>query len=162
MSKSLYNITQDQKEMIRFIEMLDGEITPDTEERLVINQTELEVKSIAYLEFIKKSEGFVSQIDQEVKRLTGLKKRNENMIGRLKGNLLDAVTTFGDFDTKFNKFGTRKSQSVEIENIKAIPKEFIVTTETHKPDKTALKIALKRGEIIEGAKLMNNVNLKIN
>lgn len=160
--KSLYDINLEHRLIIENIEQMEGEITPEMEERLIINKSDIQVKSIAYLSVINSKETFVGQIDNEIKRLQALKKRELNVVDRLKSSLLDAVKVFGTIETKFNKFGTRKSQSVEVESVNQLPKEYKVITVTEKADKTLLKKALKEGKKIKGVELKDNLNLKIN
>lgn len=163
-SKSLYNITLEQKSLINEIEKMEGEITPEMEEKLIIAKSELEHKSVAYLEVIQGKESFNSLIDNEIKRLQQMKKTNNNVVSRLKDNLLLAVKTFGSFTIGTQKFGTRKSSSVHVESDKVndLPKQYKTIKVTESPDKKALKEALKNGEEIDGVSIVENLNLKIN
>ena len=162
MKKSLYNITEEQNQIINAIYLLDGEITPEIEQRLIITKNEIQNKSIAYLSVIKKCEGNNTLIKEEIKRLQTLVKRNDNIVSRLKDNLLNAVKTFGDIEVGFNKFTTRKSSSVIVEDVNSLPKEFKVIKVTEQADKKALKDALNNGEIIKGVYIQDYKNLKIN
>ena len=47
MEKSLYNINNEYLELINKVENLEGELTPELENALTINKSELEIKSIA-------------------------------------------------------------------------------------------------------------------
>jgi len=159
---TLYNITAEQRALINEIEALDGELTPDMEIKLSINESQLQQKSIGYLEVIKKKEEYNSLIDAEIKRLQALKKQSNNTIGFLKENLLKAVKTFGNYEVGLSKFGTRKSSSVEVEDVNSLPKEYKVVTVTERADKKKLKEALKSGKEIEGVRIEEHLNLKIN
>ena len=163
-NKSLYNITLEQKSLINEIALMEGELTPEMEERLIITKSEIQQKTIAYLEVIQSKESFNSLIDNEVKRLQGMKKTNNNVIDRLKGNLLLAVKTFGNYTIGTQKFGTRKSSSIQVQSdmINSLPKEYKTIKVTETADKAALKDALKRGEEIDGVSLVESLNLKIN
>jgi len=101
--KTLYDINSTQIALISEIEALDGEITDNVSELLAINKTDLEVKSIAYLEVIRTKESMNKMIDEEIKRLTNAKKTNDNLVVRLKSNLIKAVDTFGDYQVGFPK-----------------------------------------------------------
>jgi len=158
---NLFEITTQQQSLINHIEMLEGEITPDIEELLSINKTNLNYKSIAYLEVINKKDGINSVIDIEIKRLQALKKRNTNIVTRLKENLLSAVKMFGEFEIGTHKFSTRKSQSVEVEFVNELPEHFKTRKLTEIANKIELKKALKNGEEIKGVVLKDNFNLKI-
>lgn len=163
-NKSLYSITTEQLELINEIEILEGEITPEMEQRLQITKEQLEFKSISYLEVIAKKDAFNTLIDNEIKRLQALKKQNNNVIERLKDNLLMAVKTFGAFQVGTNKFGSRKSTSVFVEEdkINSLPKKYKTIKVTESPDKKAIGEALKAGKKINGCRLIENQNLKIN
>jgi len=162
--KSLYDITIDQKILINEIEVMEGEITPEMEARLIITKSEIQHKTIAYLEVIQSRESFNSLIDNEVKRLQGMKKTNNNVVERLKDNLLIAVKTFGNFSVGTQKFGTRKSSSIHVDSdkVNGLPKEYKTIKVTEAPDKKALKEAINRGEEIDGVSIINSLNLKIN
>ena len=160
---SLFQINAEQKELISEIEAAEGELTEEMEERLAITQAQLQHKSIAYLEVIKVKEAFNSLIDGEIKRLQGLKKRNNGVVVNLKDNLLTAVKTFGDYEIGTQKFGTRKSH-VLVVDIEAteLPEIYRTQMLVVTPDKNALKEAIKLGEEIDGVRLDEKLNLKIN
>lgn len=160
--QSLYNIVQEQRYTLAEIEEMQGELTPELEEQLEITALQLESKSIAYLEIIKTKDAFSLKIYEEIKRLQVMKKRNDNLVIRLKDNLLVAVKTFGDFEVGFTKFGTSTSQRVKVLDVNQLPKEYKVIKVTEQADKKAIKEALRLGEKIIGCSIKNNLNLKIN
>ena len=162
MEKSLYVIKEEYLDLISQIEQSEGELTPELENALTINKAELEVKSIAYVEFIKQRESFNARIDEEIKRLQAIKKANDNLVLRLKNNLLNAVNMFGNFEAGFLKLSTRKSKSVEVNiDTNDLPKEFKSIKVTEAPDKTAIKKAIESGQEIEGCRIVENINLAI-
>jgi hypothetical protein len=161
MKTTIYTIEQDYLQLMQEIENAEGEITPEIEEALAINETQLESKSIAYNKVIQTKKALNTQIDEEIKRLQALKKRNSNLISRLEETLLNAVKIFGTIETAFNKFGTRKSSRIEVENVNDLPKEFKVIKVTEQADKKALKEAIKNGAEIPGVTLVECENLKI-
>jgi hypothetical protein len=144
------------------IQNAEGEITEETQSKLEINELQLQGKSIAYLSVIRQNEAENMVIDEEIKRLTAMKKRNNNLVANLKERVLTAVKLYGDYEVGLNKFGTRKSSSIEVENVNALPKEYKVVKVTEQADKAGLKKALKLGEEIEGVQLVEKLNLKIN
>ena len=162
MEKSLYVIKEEYLDLISQIEQAEGELTPELESALTINKSELEVKSIAYVEVIKQRESFNARIDEEIKRLQAIKKSNDNLVLRLKNNLLNAVNMFGNFEAGFLKLSTRKSKSVEVNiDTNDLPKEFKSIKVTEAPDKTAIKKAIESGQEIEGCRIIENINLAI-
>jgi hypothetical protein len=162
MKKSLYHIETEYLTIINQVEELDGELTPELEAQLTINEKELQGKSIAYLEFIGSKETLNTRIDDEIKRLQAIKKSNNNLIKNLKERLLNAVKLFGAFEVGFTKFGTRKSTVTVVGDVNSLPKEYQVRKLTETADKKAIKEALQRGEKIEGCEIVENLNLKIN
>jgi hypothetical protein len=160
--KSLFNITLEQKMLMSQIEEMEGEITPEMEVALQITESELQQKSIAYLEVIRQKEAFNQLVDNEVKRLQQMKKVNNNVIDRLNENLLMAVKTFGTYEVGLQKFGTRKSSQVIVDDVNSLPDIYKTIKVTEAADKVALKKALESGEEIKGVYIQDNLNLKIN
>lgn len=158
-TKSLYHINQEQLLLMSQLEENGGELTPELEQALIINAEDLTMKADAYMTVIKGKEATIEMIDKEIKRLTAMKKTEENQIKRLKSFLLDAVTAFGKFNTDRFKFSTRNSEAVEILDEELLPDEFFVTK--HTPNKTAIKAALKDGAEVNGATLKTNTSLNV-
>lgn len=162
MKTTLFKIEREYIDIINEVEALEGELTTELEYKLKINESQLQQKSIAYLSVIKESETFVLAIDEEIKRLQSLKKRKVKTIDRLKESLLNAVKLFGDLDFGLTKFGTRKSESIEVKDVNQLPKEYKTIKTTEQADKKAIKEALKQGKEIKGCSIKTNINLKIN
>lgn len=161
-TKSLYKINAEYMELFGRIEMADGVLTPELEEELIIKKSELEVKSIAYVEVIKQRESFNDRIDEEIKRLQAMKKSNDTLVSRLKSNLLQAVSIFGNYEAGFLKIGTRKSKQVVVDyDVNDLPKQYKTVKVTETADKLAIKKALESGETVYGCRLVENVNLTI-
>jgi uncharacterized metal-binding protein YceD (DUF177 family) len=95
----------------------------------------------------------------EAKRLQEKAKAKENLIDRLKDNLLKSVTLHGNIKTDLISVSSRKTKSVQITDEAAIPAEFMrIKTE---PNKTAIKDALEAGEEVQGALIVENFSLMI-
>lgn len=160
--KTLYNINNDYLELISQVEEAEGVLTPELEQALTINKSELEVKSIAYVEVIKQRESLNERIDNEIKRLQALKKSNDTLVLKLKNNLLNAVNLFGNYEAGFIKLSTRKSKQVVIDyDVNDLPKQYKVVKVTETADKVAIKKAIESGETVYGCRLVENVNLSI-
>ncbi len=114
------------------------------------------------MQVIATKEDLNSAIDIEIKRLQALKKRNKGLVDNLKNRLLDAVNLFGAFEIGFNKFGTRKSTSVAVEDVNSLPTEYKTVKVTEAADKKAIKDAIKAGIDVPGCSIVENLNLKIN
>jgi len=161
MKNTLYDIKQEHLELIQEVEEMEGELTPEMEYKLKINQNELQNKAVSYHSYILSKDSFNMQIDSEIKRLQALKKRNNNVIENLKSRLIGAIQTFGEFTVGTNTFGLRKSERVEIEDVNLLSKEYKTIKVTEQADKIAIKKALKEGKQIENAYIVEQYNLKI-
>lgn len=160
--KTLYKINAEYIELFGRIEMAEGILTPELEEELIIKKSELEVKSIAYVEVIKQRESFNDRIDEEIKRLQAMKKSNDTLVSRLKSNLLQAVSIFGNYEAGFVKIGTRKSKQVVVDcDVNDLSKQYKTVKVTETADKVAIKKAIESGETVHGCRLVENVNLTI-
>lgn len=162
--QTLYNINQEYLLKIQELEDKDFVLEPEDEEFLTINKSQLEQKSVSYLEVIRTKTDYISRIDDEIARLQALKKKTERTVTRLEEGLLTAVKTFGPFEVGFTSFGTRKSTQVVVDPLKVnlLPKEFKTVKVTEAPDKAKIKKALQEGQVIDGCELQENLNLKIN
>jgi len=161
MKNTLYDIKNEYLELVTEIEELEGELTPELEYKLKINQNELQTKAIAYHSVILSKEAFNTTIDNEIKRLQAMKKQNNNVIDRLKNSLVSAIELFGEFKIGTNTFGLRKSERVEIEDVNLLPKEFKTVKVTEQANKIEIKKALKLGQEIKNTYLKEIYNLKI-
>jgi hypothetical protein len=162
MKKSLYQIESQYINLVSEIEEMEGEITSEQIEALKITKNELQSKSIAYLSVISTRESENAQIDAELKRLQSIKKANNNVIERLKTNLLDAVNIFGAFEVGLSKFGIRKSKKLEVLDESKISSEYMNSKLTVTPNKAEITKAIKNGVFVDGVQLVECKNLKIN
>ena len=159
--KSLYVI---ESEYLRIAEALvNDELTVELESQIAINQNELQAKGLAYGHMIKEMQYDMDIIDVEIARLEAIRNSRNNALERLKSNLKGAMELYGILELKSPtmKVSFRKSESVNIIDIDALPKEYITVKTTEMPDKTAIKRAIKEGTEITGAELVINQNLQI-
>lgn len=158
---NLFNITQNYLTLAN--QLIEGELTPQIEIELQLNETQIKEKLVNYGYVIKNFEYEVNAVNEEIKRLTDLKKRNEKAIERMETAISNAMQLYGieKVDSSFLKLSFRKSESVEIVNDAQLSPQYTTTKTTITPNKVAIKEALKRGEVVEGAILVTNQNLQI-
>lgn len=158
---NLFNITQNYLTLAN--QLSEGELTPEIEAELQINESQLQEKAVNYGYAIKQMEHNSNAIDSEIKRLQELKKRNEKAIERMETAISNAMQLYGidKVDSSFIKLSFRKSESVEIVNESQLSVAYVTFKTTQTPNKTAIKEAIKRGEVVEGAVLSTNFNLQI-
>jgi len=161
MKTTLYTIENEYLALMNEINEAEGELTDEQNELLIINENQLKGKTMAYLEVIKTKEAFNSNIDEEIKRLQAMKKRNTNLVDRLNNSLLDAVKLYGDITSGLITFTTRKSESINIEDEDLIDKEYKTVKVTTSVSKADIKKAIKQGVEVPGASLITNLNLRV-
>lgn len=119
---NIFQLANELQDIINELEENGGEITPEIEEQLDINQEGVKRKVEAYTQVVHQLESDIELIKNETKRLADLKKRKEATIESVKKLILYAIDMFGETaksGTKFIDFGTgkvstRKSESLEI------------------------------------------------
>lgn len=159
---NLFGITTKARELSLALE--SGELTPELENELVINQTELQSKAIDYGYAVKSLESDVSVIDEEIKRLKGLKEAKEKAIARMKESVLNAMQIYGieKVTSPTLTLSVRTNQSsVNIPMIELLDEKYLVTKTTIQPDKIAIKKAIESGETVDGATLERTQTLVI-
>ena len=160
--KSIYNIETEYLALIEQIETNQGELTEELTEALAINQQELEVKSLRYVQVMKTMDGEVDFIDNEIKRLQSLKKSRVNVVTRLKETISQAMELYevDEIQTPLVKINFRKSSSVVIEDVNLLPNNCTII-EKKAISKTELKKMIVAGDIIPGVSIVESKNLQI-
>ena len=158
---NLYEITREAQELAFLLET--DELTPELEAMLVINQEQLQTKAGNYAKVIANIQSDSDAIDQEIKRLKAMKESKDRAVTRLKDALREAmlISAIEKIDSPLFKLSLRRSESVEVDIVETLPAEFINIKNVVTADKVAIKEAIKRGENITGARLIENFNLQI-
>lgn len=162
----LYELTQNYRNLESLLDNL-GEQEGLTVEMIhgALGQVEddIHTKIENTCKVIKEIEADSIGIDEEIKRLSALKKQKENAVKKLKEYVEFEMNGIGlnKVEGKLFKISFRKSKVVKVLDETKIPKEFIKVKTTESISKTDLGKALKSGEIIEGAELVENKTLQI-
>lgn len=144
------------------------EVDPDTGEILnldLLEQMEGQIydKTEAVAIFIKELKAESEMIALEEK---ALKERKESKIKKAEsltrylGNMM-TMNAMPSFETSKVKVSSRKSEAVVVAENAEIPERYLVTKTEVKPDKTALKKAIKSGEDIPGVIVEERVNWSV-
>lgn len=123
---SLFAISNDLRKIIEDIEIQGGEITPEQEEDLIISEANLKEKLEHYRKAILILEYQEQLAYDEIKRLQSAKKTKDNIVNRLKTNVLNAVLEFGEcgksgnkvIECETSKFFTANTKSVVLDEYK--------------------------------------------
>lgn len=116
----------------------------------------------SYCKIIKQLQSDIEMYKGEIDRLTARKKSAENGVDWMKSALLGFMQASGQDKVKAGSFAvtTATTQAVEITDESAIPCIYLVE-QPPKIDKISIKNALKAGEKISGAELVNNTGVRI-
>jgi seryl-tRNA synthetase len=158
---NLYEITREAQELAFLLE--SDESTPELEEALLINQDQLQAKAGNYAKVIANIQSDSDSIDAEIKRLKAMKDTKDRSISRLKEALRDAMLVSGidKIESSLFKLSLRRSEAVEVDVVEALPNSFQNIKNVVTADKLAIKEAIKRGENVMGARIIENFNLQI-
>lgn len=160
----LYELSQNFRNLQQVLENAGED---ENLKELVINsmkelECDLSTKVENIVRLIKNLQAEVEALKAEEKRLAKERKIRENKIENLQGYLFDTISGLEKREVKGGIFTVsikKNPPKAVVEELNAIPKQFIVNTPS--VDKKMLKEALKNGEIIEGAKLVQEESLKI-
>ena len=162
--KSIFEIEQERLRLNTMIEEAEGELTPELEQMLEVNEQNLMDKAKTYREIILSNNTDIDLAKQEIKRLQDLVKSRERSNEAMKTRLKDAMQLFGVPRIAIDGgvggvLSFRRSEAVVIEDETAIADEWKKVTYTI--DKAGIKAALKEGKTVAGAQLTENMNLQI-
>lgn len=158
---SLYRISQEQQALNELLFEAEGELTPELEEALAINEANLTLKAENYATSMAMFAASVEAAKTERKRLDAYIKRAENAQERMKNALSTALETFGldRLEVGTYRISFRKSEAVIVDDELTVPDEYIIV-ET-KVNKAQLKADLKEGLVVSGAHLETRKNIQI-
>lgn len=158
---SLFRISQEQQLLNEMLFEADGELTPELEEALAINEQNLTIKAEGYITSMSMFAASAEAAKNEVRRLQAFIKRSENAQERMKTALAGALDTFGieKLEVGTHRLSFRKSEGVVIQDESLLPDRFRIIE--IKTDKAAIKAELKSGIAVPGACLEKRRNLQI-
>ena len=160
---TLYGITAELNGILAQLEELGGEITPELEQALAINEGQFVAKAEDYGHAILNLKGMAAAAKAEKERLAGLQKFYENTQKRLTDALSSAMQVFGHdkVENATMRLSLRHSTATEVDDLDQLPAEYKTTKVEVVADKTAIKKAIQEGEDVPGAHLVENVSLQI-
>ena len=160
MELTLYHIDEEQRRINAMLEETGGEITPEIEELMAVNEQNFVTKAENYGYAILHYKAIVAAVKAEKDRLDAIKKTAENAIARMEERIVAAMQTFDKpkVEAATLKLSLRRSERVVVDDEAKVPADCIkVKTEISKTD---LKAHIKAGEDC-GAHLEENQSLQI-
>ena len=156
---TLYELTEQAKSLYYLLQ--EGEIDEQTFKD-TLEAIGTEEKAESYCKIIKQFQNDVVMFANEIDRLKARKKSAENAVERMKSALLLFMDQTKQDKIKAGTFSiyTATTQSVNIKDQNAIPCIYLVE-QPPTINKTAIKQAIKDGETVAGAELVNNTGVRI-
>lgn len=160
---TLYGITAELNAILAQLEELGGEITPELEQALAINEEQFVAKAEDYGHAILNLKGMAAAAKAEKERLANLQRFYENAQKRLTDALSTAMQVFGHdkVENATMRLSLRHTTATEVDDLDQLPAEYKTTKVEVVADKTAIKKAIQSGEDVPGAHLVENVSLQI-
>ncbi len=162
---ALYQLSQNYIEALDFLTDPEADLPAE-----VINDTlealggELEDKAVNVTKFLRNMEAAAEAIKQAEAEMAKRRKALESRVKWLKDYLKGSMEYTGitKIECPYFKLAIQKNPpAVAILNEDAIPDEFKEQVITWKFDKTGIKEAIKAGQAVPGAELVNGTRLAI-
>jgi hypothetical protein len=129
------------------------------------NKQALAAKADATCWVIERLRGQATYRQQQAKRLADLARSDAGRADALEESLVFVLTQLQPAATRFSfpdhELTSRKSSAVVIDDDEALDPEWLTFSTTSKPDKNAIKEALKAGRQITGAQLLTRRSWRI-
>lgn len=161
---SLYEISNDLLTVIN-----GGMVVDDETGEILFDADDIEQLEIEYSDklegcglYVKNLIAEVDAIKEEERNLAERRKVKENKAERMRDYMLKsmAATNTSKLDTSKVAISTRKSTKVVIDDESKIPVDYVTIKQTSQVDKSALRKALKSGDV-SGAHLEESLNLQL-
>lgn len=171
---TLIQLTAEAQQIEQKLIETGGELTPELEAAWKDNALAIAQKVDGYHSVLRKFAMAETALDEEIKRLTALKKTAVNAQKTIKSHLKYGMEIAGleKLEGTYCKVSFSKSNSVvvdedaviapyeaEIATLRSVLPDYI--TADFKVSKTALKSQLEKGTAIEGAAIAENYNIQI-
>ena len=178
-SGSLWQLGIEAQELTTAIGQLAQQLEADDPEQRALALAELEAallaeegnkkalaaKADATCWVIEHLRGQAAYRQQQAKRLAALATGDTSRADALEESLIFVLTQLQPKSTRFSfpnhEISSRKSSAVVIDDEEALDPEWLTVTTTSKPDKNAIKEALKADRQITGAQLLSRRSWRI-
>ena len=165
-----YDVVNDYIERMEYLEQginsETGEMTDNSNQLAIWTEEltqDLKDKSTNVIAVVRNQELTIEALDNEIKRLQAMKDSIKKKLDKFKTYIKSSmiVNNIEKIETPLGTIKFTKSTTTEIYDESLIDKKFIEVVTTEKISKEKIKAALKAGEEVQGAKLVENKNLKI-
>lgn len=156
-----------QEEIRTMLDVPDEELTEEERRRMDAYLDELadmeSAKVDAFAAFVREQSARAEHLKSEAQRISARARSIERKIDGLKACYLRQMQTAGLSRVAGATYtlSTRKSSRVDVPDVAALPEAYRVTKTEVSPDRKAIAAALKAGEAVPGASLVEGVSLQI-
>ena len=161
---SLYSIEQ---EIAAMLEVADEDLTPEQQSAMDQYLNDLagqEADKVdAFAGFIREQAARAEFLKTEAQRIAAKGRSIERKLDSLKTHYLHIMQAHGLSRVAGATYtlSTRKSSRVDVPDVFALPEAYRVTKTEVSPDRKAIAAALKAGEAVPGASLVEGISLQI-
>ena len=156
---TIFELTAQATELYELLQAdeIDEQTFADTLEAMGVGE-----KVESYCKVIKQLQADAEMFKTEIARLTARKQAAENGVDRMKAALLLYLQQSGQNKVKAGSFSvyTATTPVVNVTDESALPLAYL-KPQPPTVDKIAIKAAIKGGETVAGAELVNNVGVRI-
>ena len=165
-----YDVAKDYIERMEYLEQginsETGEMTDNSNQLAIWTEEltqDLKDKSTNVIAVVRNQELTIEALDNEIKRLQAMKDSIKKKLDKFKTYIKSAmlVNNIEKIETPLGNIKFTKSTSTEIYDESLIDSRFIEIVTTEKISKEKIMAGLKAGEEVQGARLVENKNLKI-
>lgn len=112
---------------------------------------------------VKELEADAAALKAEGEKLAKRRQVAESKAERLRKYVADSMELFGDekLETPKACLRFRRSSFVDVSDVDSLPREFVRVKTTETPDKAAIAKAIKAGQEVSGAELMERKTLVV-
>lgn len=156
---NIYELTEEFIKIQSLIEDNEGELSEEIEKLLEIHGENFRDKALNYSKFIRQLNLEAELLEKEEKRLYAAKVAKTKLADKLKNNLSEfmKLTNMDKVDLGLFKLSFRKASAVNI--IDEVPDSFMRIVKS--PDKTLIAQAIKDGEAVPFAEILETKHLQI-
>ena len=156
-----------QQEIAAMLEVADEALTPEQQSAMDEYLNDLagqeSDKVDAFAAFVKEQAARAEFLKAEAQRIAAKGRAIERRLDGLKEHYLHIMQAHGLSSVAGSTYtlSTRKSSRVDVPDVFALPEAYRVTKTETTPDRKAIAAALKAGEAVPGASIVEGVSLQI-
>lgn len=160
---TIYEIKEELAALIDELQNNGGELTPELESALAVNETEMVDKLDSYCRVKTNLEAEVAAYSAEIDRLQSKMNVAQHSIDRIAEVIKSTMQLYErpKLETPLFKLSLRTNKSVNVIDEGAVPAEYIKTKTTTSVDKSTLRKVLMAGEAVAGVELKESQSLII-